>query len=204
MTLLINFPRPESFQTRWLRASELVNLSQVKEALEILEGLAAEGYSEACVEIGNILERGGNGVAQDLESARFWYLKAIEDCGDSFGYVGLARLAINGFGEAGTKLDAVKYLEMAIRENNPVALTILGTLYHAGEVIPRDLKLAEGLYRKACEQGYVLPLAYLSRIQFEQGRFIASVRSRLAAIIRAWSIVRHDRDDPRLWNYIDR
>lgn len=202
MARVLDFKRPESFRTRWLEANDHANSGQLEKALGIFEGLAADGYSEACVEIGNIFERGGGGVTQNLDAARCWYMKAIDEIDDDYAYVGLARLALQGYSDAGTPSDAVEYLRRACDANNPMALTILGTLYHSGKAVPKDLHQAAQLYERAWEQGYVLPLAYLSKIKMEQGHYFAGLRLHLRTIWVAYRLMRKDSSDPRLWNYV--
>lgn len=202
MARVLNFKEPESFRIRWLEANDHVNSGQLKKALGIFESLAADGYSEACVEIGNILERGGDGVTQNLDSARSWYMKAIDEINDNYAYVGLARLALQGYSDAGTPSDAVEYLRRAYDANNPVAMIMLGTLYHSGRAVSKDLYQAAQLYEKAWEQGYVLPLAYLSKVKIEQGCYLAGILLHLKAIWVAYRLMREDSSDPRLWNYV--
>ena len=202
MTRVLSLKRPELFKTRWLEANAHVQHGELEKAIDIFKVLAGEGYSEACVEIGNIFERGGDGVAQDIDAARRWYMKAIDEIDDEYAYIGLARLALQGYGDAGTPSDAVEYLCIACDANNPVAMTMLGTLYHSGGAVPKDLAQAAKLYAKASEQGYVLPLAYLSKVRIEQGHYLTGLRLRLKAIWNAYWLVRKDPSDPRLWNYI--
>lgn len=201
MARIINLRRSESFKSRWREANDHVTSGRLEKARAVFESLAAEGYSEACVEIGNILERGGDGVAQNFDTARQWYMKAIDEIDDEYAYVGLARLALQGYSDAGSLSDAVEYLRKACDANNPVAMTILGTLYHTGRAVPKDLYQAAHWYRKAAEQGYVLPLAYLSKVKMEQGHYLGGLLLHLKTIWKAYQLVRKDPSDPRLWNY---
>lgn len=209
MTQVIDFKipesrkkRPDSFRARWFEADDYANSGQIDKALGILESLANDGYAEAYVEIGNIFERGGNGVSQNLDAARRWYMKAIDEFGDDYAYVGLARLALNGYSDAGTPIDAIDYLRKACDANNPIAMTILGTLYHSGEVISKDLQQAAQLYEKAWSNGYVLPLVYLSKVKNEEGHYLTGLRLRLKAIWTAFKLAKVNPSDPRLWNYM--
>lgn len=49
--------KPESSKVRWLQIENYMRSRQIVKALEVLKGLATEGYSDACTEIGNILEQ---------------------------------------------------------------------------------------------------------------------------------------------------
>lgn len=198
--------KPESPKIRWLQAENYMRSKQIAKALEVFEGLAAEGYSEACVEIGNILEQHNhneNGSSPNLDKARGWYMRAIDEIGDPNAYIGLARLALNGYGDAGSTTDAVEYLNIAIKANNPIAHIILGTLYHSGKGVPRDLSKAAKFYEEAIEQGYVLPLGYLSQIEWENGHYFKSLRLRMKKVCQMYKLVSVDRHDSRLWHCLD-
>jgi len=191
----------KSFRTRWLQAEQYIRSGDLHEAYDIFESLAADGYVEAYVELGSLLERGDAGIDRDLDKARQWYLKAVDEHNDSYGYIGLARLALNGFSEAGTTKDAIDYLNVAAKADNPVALTILGALYHDGKHVTKNLNRASELYLRAVEHGYALPAVYLSKLNFERHQFIAAARFRIKAICMAYRLAKHDKSDPRLWNY---
>lgn len=200
---IIQMNRPESFRLQWAKANNYINQRAFLKALHIFEGLASEGYSEAYVEIGNLFEHGRDDqVAQDLNAARSWYMKAIEVGDDPYGYIGLARLALNGHSEAGTPSDAIEYLGTAAKADNPVALTMLGTLYHQGRFVPKSLDKATEFYEMACAHGYVLPALYLARTKWESGHYWESLKMRVKTICNAYILAKNDRSDPRLWNYL--
>lgn len=191
----------EPFGVKWREAEHCMAAKDFGSALTIFEGLAAEGYAEAFVEIGNILEiRASRDGDVDLDAARSWYMRAIEEIDDPHAYIGLARLVLNGYQEAGSTDDAIGYLNIAARANRPVALIMLGTLYHAGKIVPRDINKAADFYTKAIATGYILPMLYLSKLELERGHFFRFLRLRLAALRQACQIVLADRRDPRLWN----
>lgn len=200
---IIKMNRPESFRHQWAKANDYINQGDFLKALQIFYGLASEGYSEAYVEIGNLLEDGrGNQVVRNPDAARSWYMKAVEAGGDPFGYIGLARLALNGHSEAGAPSDAVEYLNVAAKADNPVALTMLGTLYHQGRIVPKNLGAAAEFYERASAHGYLLPALYLARVKWESGHYFEALRMRLKVIISAYRLAKVDRNDPRLWNYL--
>lgn len=203
MANIVNINRPKPFNIKWTKAEKYIKEGQLIKALSLFEELAVEGYTEAYVEIGNILERGDPaGISQDLNAARSWYMRAIEESGDIYAYIGLARLALNGYRDAGTLSDAVEYLEIAVNGNNPIALTILGSLYHAGNIVPQNLNRASELYAMAIVQGYVLPMAYMAKLKWEQGHFLTALRLRFKVMWEAFKLARNDLSDPRLWNYL--
>ncbi len=197
MARIYNFYSPDSPEDRIIKAHGHLTSGQFGKALDMFESLAAEGEPVAN-EIGYIYERGGDGVAQDMDAARHWYMKAIEEVDDDYAYLGLARMALKGYSDAGSPSDAVDYLRKACDVDNPMALTNLGMLYHFGQVVPKDMDHAAQLYERACEQGYVLPLKYLSILRMEQGRYLAGIRLRLKAIAAALRLTWKDQSDPRL------
>jgi TPR repeat protein len=120
----------------------------------ILESLAEAGNKEAYFEIGNIYERSDTEVDQNFETARYWYMKAVEDYDDPYGYFGLARIALKNHTNAGSLSDAIEYLQYACeREDIPPTLTLLGVMYQ-GKGLPKDLEQAAKLYDKAIAKGY--------------------------------------------------
>lgn len=187
---------------RWREAERLLDLSLPEEALVIFLQLADEGYSEAYVEIGNILERRSKNETE-LILAKDWYLRAIREADDPYGNIGLARLALNGLLAAGTNVDAMNHLTIACNANIPIAQIILGVLYHRGEHVVGDLQKAEELYLSAIEHGYILPMVYLSKLKWRKGLYLSSVFWRLSAVIKSYKLAIANTKDPRLWNYLD-
>jgi TPR repeat protein len=198
MARIYNFYNPGSPEGRAIEAHGYLTSGQFGKALVILERLVAEGEPVAN-EIGYIYELGGGGVAQDLNAAKRWYMRAIEEVDDDYAYLGLARMALEGYSDAGSPSDAIDYLSKACDANNPVAFTMLGIRYHFGETVPKDLHQAAKLYERACEQGYVLPLKYMSKLKMEQGHYLAAIQLRLKAVMAAMRLAFKDPSDPGLW-----
>ena len=204
MSKIISTNRSVSLDDRWLKAKEYIDTGRAKNAMCLLKTLAEEGTKEAYFELGNLFERDDTEVSQDLNMARHWYMKAIEDYDDPYGYFGLARLALKNFTDAGALSDAIEYLQIACdKEDIPPALTLLGILYQEGKGLPRDLDKAVELYKRAIAKGYIAPIIYLSRLHWERNHFLASLRLRFKAIYLAYKIAKKDRNDPRLWNYFN-
>jgi len=189
----------ESSNFRWIKARDCIHEGKLKEALGILEGLVRDGELGAYAEIGNLFELGGDGVERDLGEARKWYMKSIEETDDDFGYVGLARLALSGFADAGTSNDAIEYLRIASSTNNPVAMIILGLAYYFGGPVPKDMCCAAQFFERASGQGYVLSQRFLSKIK--QGHIIDGIRLNMNARWQAYKLSRKDPYDHRLWKY---
>ncbi len=201
MARIYNFYSPDSPQGRVIEAYGYRTSGQFEKALMMFEALAEEGEPVAN-EVGYIYECGGDGVAQDWDAARRWYMRAVEELDDDYAYMGLARMALRGYSDAGSSADAVGYLRKASDVDNPVALIMLGALYHFGETVPKDLHQAAQLYERARAHGYVLALKNLGSLRIEQGRYFAGLLLRFKAIVMAMSLVWKDQSDPRLWGLL--
>ena len=204
MAQILEFTKKEEVPSdpRWEEEKNYFRKGQLDKALEVLEELAAEGYVAAYGQIGILLELGRGGVTQDFEGARYWYMRAIGAMDDEYAYVGMARLALKGYKDAGTVFDAVDYLRRACETENPIALTLLGTLYHQGEGVEKDFKQADQLYERAIAQGYVIPMAYLAKLKFQKGHIISGLYWHFKTIWTAYRIARKDAFDERLSNYM--
>lgn len=202
MTTVVELNAPDSSRARW-QAAETCFPHDREKALQIFEELAAEGYVEAYVEIGNIHELGVRGQGtQDFDAARSWYMRAVEESNSAWGYIGLARLALNGWADAGTAADAFEFLEIASEMNNPVALTMLGVMHHMGRDVPKNLAKAAELYQAAAAHGYVLPMSYHANLLWQSGRYFQAAVLKLKAIRTAYKLAIKDRRDARLWNFL--
>lgn len=187
----------QSSVSRWLKAENHVRNRERDKALAILIELAGEGYSEACAEIGNILERSGE--ESDLIAAKAWYMRGIDEMSDPNAFIGLAKMALRGYGDAGTPEDAIKYLNIALKAKNPYAYIILGSLHHQGTVVEKNIDRASELYLKAIEMGYAAPVGFLALIERERGHYLKSIFLKAK---RAWMIYKlmlKDPHDNRLW-----
>jgi TPR repeat protein len=69
---------------------------------------------------------------------------------------------------AGDYKSAIKGFSILAKENNPVALTHLGVIYHMGLGTNRDLKKAFKYYMQAAEQGYA-PAQYNIGLLYQSG-----------------------------------
>jgi len=190
-----------SIESRWKRAEHCVNSGKIKEALELFESLANDGDVSAYAQIGNLLELGKDGVEVDLDMARRWYMRAIEEDNCDAGYIGLAKMALRGFTDAGTPDDAIEYLRIASDVGNPEALTLLGMMYYFGEHVSEDLDCAAQYFEKACEHGYILPQRFLSIIIIKQGHIMRGLRLNIDARWRAFKFRIKNPHDERLWRY---
>lgn len=199
MAQILEFKKKEPpSDPRWDEVRQYAGDGRRDQALAVLEDLADDGYAGAYYLIGLLFEEGGDGVTQDLDAARAWYLEAIDTIDDDDAYVGMARLALNGYEDAGTVADAIDYLGRACEVDNIDGIIALALVYHDGKGVPRDLERAAALYEKAWALGYVIGLRNLASVRLAQRRYLAGVRLRIKAGLTAYRIVKKDPQDPRL------
>lgn len=192
----------ETFDPRWQTATDYLSERQYGEALEVLEDLAEDGFVGAYYPIGVAYETGRGVERPDMETARYWYMRAIDAIDDGNGYFGMASLALNGYKDAGSHSDAIDYLWKACDKDNPRALIFLGWLYQMGEGVEKDFTQAAELYERAIAHDYVVPILHLSRLRFQEGRYFSGVWLDLKARWRAMRIAMEDVEDERMWNYL--
>jgi len=191
----------ESSNIRWRKASDCVSSGRLKEALDIFESLLEDGDLGVYTEIGNLFELGGGGIERNLDTARKWYMKSIEETDDDYGYVLMARLALNGFTDAGTPDDAIEYLRIADSTNNELATLFLGLIYYFGGPVPKDMDCAAKFLKKSSEQGYLLSQRLLSVVEIQQGHIIHGLRLNIKARWQAYKLSKKYPPDYRLKYY---
>ena len=197
---VLQFKQPP-VDPRWPIAKQYLDEEKYADALKVFEDLASDGFVGSYYYVGSLYESGNGLVSPDMERARYWYMRAI-DAIDDEAYIGMARLALNGYKDAGSCSDAVDYLWKACNKDNPRAMTLLGTLYQYGKGVDRDLSQAAKLYEGAMAYGYILPMRYLSTLKFDEGAYVSGIWLRLKMILRSCFIVIKDAKDERLWNYM--
>jgi uncharacterized protein len=190
--------KPSGMKERWGLAQQRFEAGDLKGALELWESVAADGYVEAYVEIGNIYELGGGGVVADTSKAEAWYRKAVESMDDPYGHVGLGRLYFNGIGVPRDRTKALQHLLKAEPVQYPQALTMLGVLYHLGGGTSVDLDRAHSLYVAAAKQQFVLAMLYLRSLEFRRRRYISGLKWQLRAFGTMFPIAMKNPNDPRL------
>lgn len=202
MTAKILEFKQEPSDPRWQTAKNYLKDRQYDKALEVFEDLAEDGFAGANYYIGSLYENGRGVERPDMEAARYWYMRGIDAADDGEAYIGMARLALGGYKDAGSFSDAADYLRKACDKDNPRAMIGLGTLYHMGKGVERDFRQAAQWYERAIAHGYVLPMRFLSKLRFQEGAYASGVRLRLKSISMAYRIALEDVDDDRLWNYL--
>ena len=195
---LLSLRRPGGMKERWKLSEQRFEAGDLKGALELLQSIAADGYAEAYVEIGNLYELGGGGVACDIAQAETWYRKAIESIDDPYGHIGLGRLHFSGNGVPQDFGKALDHLLKAESTQYPQALTMLGLMYQFGWGTTVDLERAQSLYVAAANQQFVLAMLYLRNLEFRRHRYIAALRWQLKTFATTIPIALKNPNDPRL------
>lgn len=188
---------PENRNKSLEEAIGLYDSGQFAAALIRIVALIDEGCDEAYYFAGCIYEEGGRGVERDLDKARFYYEKSVDEFGYVEGYLALGRFYYFGIG---VPQDYKKALDLfcvvADKKNNGVAQMMIGQMYAFGHGVQQDSWIAHEYYQKAADQGYVFPLSALSALEWRAGNYLRSVKLRIRAI---WMAIRVSQSDPRDW-----
>jgi TPR repeat protein len=128
-----------------------------------------------------------------------WYQQSLEELDDALAHVGVARLILNGYAGAGSVTDAIRHLELAVAENNPTAMIILGMIYQEGKIVPKDSQRALLLYKEASQLGFIVPMLKTASLLAKDGKYWAAICLRARAAWSAWHLFMNDPEDRRLW-----
>lgn len=168
-------------------------------SLEEFVGLIDVGCADAYFFAGCIYEEGGGGVERDLDKARFYYQKAIEESGAVEAYLGLAKFYHYGMGVKRDYVKAFEYYTIVNQDTgNAIAQLMLGKIHHYGQGTKKDLVKARDYYNLAIAKGNVYAIRGLASLEAEQGNHIKSLWLRLKAGLIAFNIGRKNLRDARL------
>lgn len=168
-------------------------------ALREFTALIDAGCNEAYYFAGCIHEEGGNGVERDLEKARFYYEKSVDEHGYVEGYLALGRLYYYGIGVAQDFAKAFGYYSViAEKRDNPIAHLMLGKMYCYGQAVEKNLLAAREHLDKVVAKGNVYAIRQLASLEAEEGNYLKSLWLRLKAGFMAFNIGRKNMRDGRL------
>lgn len=188
---------PESRDKSLEEAIRLYDSGQFAAALTRTISLIDEGCDEAYYLAGCIYEKGGHGVERNLDKARFYYEKSVDEFGYVEGYLALGRLYYFSIGVPQDYQKAFEFFSVvAEKKNNGIAQMMLGQMYAFGHGVQQDFGIAREYFQKAADQGYVFPLSALSALEWRAGNYPQSIRLRIKAI---WLAIRVSRSDPHDW-----
>jgi len=117
-------------------------------AVRLLRLAAEQGLAEGMPLLGKLCFN-GMGVPKDIEEAAKWWRLAVAQ-GDLESHILLAQY----HHEKGELSEEVRMLRLAAERGNPHAQFRLGSLYHNGVGVDKDVMKAQTLYRLAADQGY--------------------------------------------------
>ncbi|KAG0375527.1 hypothetical protein BGX24_008968 [Mortierella sp. AD032] len=126
---------------------------------------ATLGDANSQNELGN-MHRTGDGVEQDYEAARYWYLKAANQ-GHSSAQCGLGDLYRLGLGIDFNHSTALNWFQKAVGQGDARGQYNLGLMYQYGLAVEMDYAVAMGWYRKSADQGYALAQSRVADMSFK-------------------------------------
>lgn len=195
---LIGFPEQ---QPRRLAAAmdRFYNSDDLSGALKEFVNLIDEGCKDAYFFAGCIYEEGGGSVEKDLEKARFYYQKAIEETGAVEAYLGLGRFYYYGIGVKQDYAKAIEYYSVVDEDtDNAIAQLMLGKMYQHGYGVKKDFGKARKYYNRAITKGNVYAIQNLALLEAAEGHQVKSLWLRLKAGFMAFNIGRKNIKDARL------
>jgi TPR repeat protein len=178
---------------RFYSSAELAGT--LKEFVNLIDQGCADAYFYA----GCIYEDGGGGVEQDLDKARFYYQKSIEESGAVEAYLGLAKFYYYGMGVERDYVRAFEYYKIVDEDTgNVLAQLMLGLMYQHGQGVQKDLTRAREYFRRAIDKGNVYAIQHLAFLEEELGNRLKGIWLRIKAGFLAFNVARKNPKDPRL------
>lgn len=130
-----------------------------QKAAEWVQKAAEQGLDSAQSQLGYYYFS-GSGVPRDSDKAIYWLRKASQqNDSDAMWLLGIVLVSQDMFKDKNQKElksrhdEALKWLKKSAEAGNPKSQSWLGSFYHSGEIIGKDIKLAKKWLLKAAEQG---------------------------------------------------
>lgn len=194
---ILNFPRGNN--QRFDVAIAFYEKGEYRAALKEAIALIDEGYAHANTLVGAIYERGGEGIKQDYEKAKYYYQMAVDEVGAVEGWLALGRLHYFGKGMQPDYEKAFYYYSVVDEDTeNAVAYLMLGQMYLEGKGVSKNMDKAREYFAKAENKGSVFALTYQGLLEKECGHYFRSLWFRLRAAYRAFVISTKNPSDLRL------
>lgn len=160
--------------------------------------LIDDGCSEAYAFVGAIYEAGGEGIKPDLEKARIYYEKSVEEFGAVEAYLALGRIYFYGLGIEKNYEQAIEYyLKVEMEDGCAIADLMLGKLYQVDSTA-HNLDKAKFYYKRAAKKGNVFGWTFLGKLEQEHGNILRGISIRIFAGLKALLISIKDENDKRL------
>lgn len=170
----------------WEKAHEAASKGDMAGVLFLWKALAEKGVWQLLARIGEAYERGGSGVERNVEQALFWYRRAVYECDDPIGHLGLGRAYYTGAGLQQDFGEALNHFRKAHSLGLPEAAICLGLMFLRGHGVVRDLDQAESYFRSAADRSYFVAFYLLASIAFRRGNLIKAIK----LFIQGWSLAR--------------
>jgi hypothetical protein len=182
----------------WRKAIEAAAQGDMPGVLFVWKSLAEKGVWQAYARIGEVYERGADGIEKDPSQAVSWYRKAVFEGDDPVAHIGLGRAYYNGSGVERDYEAAFKHFQSAHNYKLPESGIHLGLMYYRGVIVQRDVSKAKELFGMAASADYPGAYACLARIAFFEGKLLAAMSLFLKAVVLGVKIAKQDPSDPRL------
>ncbi len=196
---MINRSNPEAdLEAVWEQADRAAHAGDIAGVLFLLRSLVEKGVWSACARIGEIYERGGKGVARDMEQAIRWYRKAVFETDDSVAHLGLGRAYLYGDGVELDYAKALEHLRKAHLANLAEAAVYLGIMHIDGCGVATDLDHAERLLEEAAADNFVLAHQLLGRIKWSRKHYLQALLWLWRGFSASLRVSKQDPSDRRL------
>jgi TPR repeat protein len=164
-------------------------------ALQQAKDLIDAGYLHAYTLAGAACEMGGDDLERNLDHARFYYEKAVEEVGAVEAWLSLGRIYYFGRGVDPDHEKALHYYSTVYNETKSgLAGMMLARLYSEGKGIHPDRNRAIGYLEDAIAKGFALASSQLALLEFREGKYGKAIAHWLQGI---WRVLRLPKGDTR-------
>ncbi|KAG0278534.1 hypothetical protein BGZ95_003757 [Linnemannia exigua] len=125
---------------------------------------ATLGDANSQVDLGT-MHKFGDGVEQDYEAARYWYLKAAKQ-GDASAQCNIGDLYRLGLGVEFNHSTALSWYLKAVDQGDASGQCNLGRMYQYGLAVEVDYAVAMDWYRKSADQGHAIAQSRIADLYF--------------------------------------
>ena len=180
-------PTPEEpLAPLWKKAQEAEVRGDMPGILFIWKALAERGVWQLLARIGELYERGATGIEPSVDQAIHWYRRAVYECDDPIGHLGLGRAYYTGNGLEQNFEVALSHFRKAHALGLPDAAVYLGLMFLRGHGVARDLGQAEAYFKSAADKSYFVAYYLLAHIAFKRGNLVKAAK----LFTRGWSLAR--------------
>lgn len=161
----------QGHEEKWQEAVKLFRQGDRAGALFRFKRLANEGCGPALVEIANIYEQGGAGVAVNTSMAERYYELAVDVLDDPKAHLALGRINLQKTGSEDCLQKARYHFQLLENDFEMGAFYGLGLMYELGLGVDIDLDKAISYYSSASDLGHVIAQRNIGRIFLKKKSF---------------------------------